>query len=127
MAITDLDVLGAAKYVLLTTCRKDGRAVPTPVWVVRDGTQLLVTTAPDAGKVKRIRRDGTVTVAPCDFRGRQAGAAVAGQARILDDAGIRRALRLTMRKYWILGPITVLSGRLYRRGGLPGAIAITLD
>ncbi|MEV5447304.1 PPOX class F420-dependent oxidoreductase, partial [Streptomyces sp. NPDC052644] len=64
--VTDLDRLAAEKYVLLTTFRKDGRAVSTPVWAVRDDDTLAVWTVADSGKVKRIRRDGTVTVAPCD-------------------------------------------------------------
>jgi hypothetical protein len=127
MSAADLDRLGAAKYVLLTTFRKDGSAVPTPVWVARDGDDLVVFSAPDAGKVKRIRRDGTVRVGPCDVRGRPKGDDVPGHARLLDDAGVRRTLHLIMRKYGLLGRITVWGGRLRRRSGLPGAIAITLS
>lgn len=123
---TDLDLLGKAKYVRLTTYRKDGTAVPTPVWVVRDGDELLVFSAPDAGKVKRIRRDGAVRIGPCDARGNAKGEEVPGQARILDVAGAQRTVNLIMRKYWILGPLTVLGGRIRRRGALPGAIAIKL-
>lgn len=66
---TDLERLGAAQYLLLTTFRRDGTAVPTPVWVARDGAELVVFTAPNAGKVKRIRRDGAVRVGPCTMRG----------------------------------------------------------
>lgn len=122
---SDLDRLAAEKYVLLTTFRKDGRAVPTPVWAARDGADLVVFTAPDAGKVKRIRRDGTVQVAPCDVRGRPKGDAVAGQARLLDEAGARHAIGLIGKKYGLLGRLTILGGKIRRRGGLPGAIAIT--
>ncbi len=53
-----LDRLSAEKYILLTTFRKDGRAVPTPVWAVRDGEALAVWTRADSGKVKRIRHNG---------------------------------------------------------------------
>lgn len=123
----DLDRLAEAKYVLLTTFRKDGRAVPTPVWVAGDGDELVVYTAPDAGKVKRIRRDGAVRVGPCDVRGNPKGDDVPGHARVLDEAGVRRTLSLIMKKYGLLGRITVLGGRLRRRAGLPGAIAITLN
>lgn len=79
--MTDLDRLSAEKYVLLTTFRKDGRAVSTPVWAVRDGDALAVWTASDTGKVKRIRRDSRVTVAPCDVRGRPHGEAIPGTRR----------------------------------------------
>ena len=44
--------------------------MPTPVWVVGDGDALAIWTVRDSGKVKRIRRDGTVLVGPCDVRGR---------------------------------------------------------
>lgn len=84
---TDLERLGAAQYLLLTTFRRDGTPVPTPVWVARDGAELVVFTAPNAGKVKRIRRDGAVRVGPCTMRGRPMGGDVPGRARVLDRAG----------------------------------------
>lgn len=125
---TDLESLGAAQYVLLTTFRRDGTAVPTPVWVARDGAELVVFTAPNAGKVKRIRRDGAVRVGPCTVRGRPTGPDVPGHARVLDRAGVDRTLGLIARKYGILGRLTVWNSRLRRRGsGGPGAIAIVLD
>lgn len=100
--------------------------MPTPVWVARDGDELVLTTAPNAGKVKRIRRDGTARVAPCTVRGKPTGAEVPARARMLDAAGVRRAQRLIARKYWVLGRIGLLNSQL-RRGSGPGAIAITLD
>lgn len=123
----DLDRLGAEQYVLLTTFRKDGRAVPTPVWVARDGDELVVYSAPDAGKVKRIRRDGTVRVAPCTVRGRPKGPDVAGQARLLDDDGIRRVQAAMAKKYGLMYRITALGSMFRRRRSLPAGIAIRLD
>ncbi|WP_306471851.1 PPOX class F420-dependent oxidoreductase [Streptomyces sp. st140] len=70
---SSVERLAASKYVLLTTFRRDGRAVPTPVWVMRDGDCLAVWSAVEAGKVKRIRNSGRVTVAPCDWRGPRRG------------------------------------------------------
>jgi hypothetical protein len=64
-----LEQLGSEKYLLLTTYRKDGRGVPTPLWVVPDGAGLMVWTPAGTGKVKRIRNNGRVTVQACDFRG----------------------------------------------------------
>ncbi|MGK5676415.1 PPOX class F420-dependent oxidoreductase, partial [Micromonospora sp. URMC 106] len=84
--MTTLDRLASEKYVLLTTFRKDGRAVPTPVWAVRDGDALAVWSAADSGKVKRIRRSGDVTVAPCDVRGRPHGEAVPAHATLCGPA-----------------------------------------
>src|SRR5258708_37829577 len=98
----DLARLAPAKYMLLTTFRKNGTAVPTPVWVARDGDELVLTTGPNAGKVKRIRRDGAVRVAPCTMRGKPTGAEVPAHARLLDDAAARRVQGLIARKYWVL-------------------------
>ena len=64
MAISD------EKYVLLTTFRKSGDAVATPVWIapLPDGTAGF-TTEPEVGKVKRIRNNSRVTLQPCGVRG----------------------------------------------------------
>ena len=121
---SDLASIGASAYALVTTYRKDGRAVPTPVWVVRDGDALAIWTARDAGKVKRVRRDGTVLVGPCDFRGRPTGEQVPGQASILDSAGTERVRGLLRRKYGLSGRLTLWGSRLRR--GLDGTVAIRI-
>ncbi|SCG48321.1 PPOX class F420-dependent oxidoreductase [Micromonospora inositola] len=125
--MTDLDRLAAEKYVLLTTFRKDGRAVPTPVWAVRDGDALAVWTVSDSGKVKRIRRDGRVTVAPCDVRGRPHGTAVPGHATICDLAGTRRVRALLKQKYRLLGRLSLLGSRLRRGERGTVGLRVTLD
>ena len=58
------------QYVLLTTTRRTGMPVPTPVWVGRDGDTLVVTTGAEAGKVKRVRHTPQVTVQACDRAGK---------------------------------------------------------
>jgi uncharacterized protein len=121
----DVAGLAAGKYLLLTTFRRAGDAVPTPVWVVADGADLVVWTARDAGKVKRIRRDGAVRLAPCDMRGRPTGPEVPGRARVLDAAGSERARRLIAGRYGIAGRLVLWGSRLRRgRDGTVG-IAIT--
>jgi uncharacterized protein len=119
-----LDVLGQADYVLLTTFKKDGTAVPTPVWVVRHGDELRVWTAPAAGKVKRIRRSGKVHIAPCSFRGKPRGASVDAVARLLAPSDAEAVLDALAQKYGLRGR---LGGWRARRGGRPSAaIGITL-
>lgn len=125
--VTDLDRLAAEKYVLLTTFRKDGRAVPTPVWAVRDGNALAVWTVSDSGKVKRIRRDGRVTVAPCDVRGRLRGEATPGYASILDPATTRRIRGLLKQKYRMIGRLSLLGSRLRRGESGTVGLRIVLD
>jgi PPOX class probable F420-dependent enzyme len=123
--MSNLDRLAAEKYVLLTTFRRDGRAVPTPVWVVRDGDALAVWTVRDSGKVKRIRRDGKVTVAPCDVRGRPHGEATAGHATIAAaPAEVDRVRGLIRRKYAVLGRLVLLGSRLRR--GTEGTVAVRI-
>ncbi|MEW2126534.1 PPOX class F420-dependent oxidoreductase [Streptomyces sp. NPDC087866] len=97
-----------SEYVSLTTYRKDGTPVATPVWAAVDGDELLVWTKTDSWKVKRLRNDSRVRVTVCDVRGRiEEGAASAeGTGRLLDERGtaaVRRAIgRKYTWKYWLL-------------------------
>jgi uncharacterized protein len=95
------DEFDRSRYVSLTTYRRNGTAVATPVWHVVDGDELVVVSEAAAGKVKRIRRDGRVQVTVCDMRGRIAPGAtsVPGHARLLDDAGTQAARTLLARRY----------------------------
>ena len=119
-----LGQLGSEKYVLLTTYRKDGRAVPTPLWVVPDGDGLMVWTPTGTGKVKRIRNNGRVTLQACDFRGNPSGEPVEAQARIGDRDDRRRVGAAIIRKYGLSGRLTLFGSRLRR--GTDGTIAIRI-
>ncbi len=57
-------------YISLTTFRKSGEGVATPVWFAIDGDRLYVVTPLDSGKIKRIRNNPRVTLAPSDGRGK---------------------------------------------------------
>ena len=61
--------LESASYLSLATRRRDGREVLTPVWFARVGEQLVLFSAPEVGKVKRLRRTGRGRIAACDVRG----------------------------------------------------------
>lgn len=82
-----------SEYVSLTTFRRTGAPVPTPVWAAPDGDSLVVWTRAAAGKVKRLRHTSRVTVAPSDIRGRVLGPAVDAEAELLPRAEARAALR----------------------------------
>jgi len=77
----ECDRLGASRFISLTTYKRDGTAVPTPVWVVKDGSHLLVWTAKTSGKAKRLRHTARVTVTASSARGTPRGRAVPGTAR----------------------------------------------
>ena len=122
---SELERLAAEKYLMLTTFRKNGDAVSTPVWAGRDGDELTVWTERESGKVKRIRNDGRVELAACDVRGRNVkGATVSGQARVLDDAGTRRVRASIERKYGLIGKVTMLFSRL--RGGTERTVGLAI-
>lgn len=111
--------LSDEKYVSLTTYRKNGEAVATPVWVVglSDG-RLGVWTATDSGKVKRLRNDPRVMVQPSHVRGavKEGTSASAGAAElVLSGRMYDEALGRVDKKYGLPARISRLSGRLMRR------------
>jgi hypothetical protein len=83
----------------LTTFRKNGAAVPTPVWFAEEKGKLYVVTERNLGKVKRIRNNPRVLVEPCDRMGKTLGPFVEAEARILPDEESQRADELLTRKY----------------------------
>ncbi|MDF3299002.1 PPOX class F420-dependent oxidoreductase [Streptomyces tropicalis] len=121
---TALERLGAGKYLLVTSYRRNGTPVATPVWVVRDGDALGVWTAADSWKVKRIRNRGDVLVGPCDVRGNPTGDQMPATAEICDPAATARYRGLVARKYGILGRLTLFGSRLRR--GEQGTVGIRI-
>ncbi|MGV9820486.1 PPOX class F420-dependent oxidoreductase [Nocardia xishanensis] len=114
---------GSADYVQLTTFRKDGTPVGTPVWAVADGGKLYIWTETDSWKVKRLRRNPACTVQACDARGRKMrGAVVAGTGLVLDAEGTERVRALLRKKYWLLGRLLILGSNIRR--GKAGTIGI---
>lgn len=111
MAIAD------EKYVLLTTFRKNGEAVPSPVWIVGlpDGV-VGFTTEDGSGKVKRIRNNGRVTLQPCGMRGavKAGSVAVEGTAEIVIGPDAKPVRAAVSRKYWVISKMFVVS-ELWRK------------
>ncbi|HWM05335.1 MAG TPA: PPOX class F420-dependent oxidoreductase [Actinophytocola sp.] len=112
---SEVERLGRGSYLLVTTFRRDGTPVPTPVWVGRDGDDLVIWSQANVGKIKRIRNNPDVEIAECDLRGRPRGETVKGRARILDADGSDRGRALLKRKYGIVGRL-VIGGSVWRRG-----------
>jgi PPOX class probable F420-dependent enzyme len=119
---------GTAKYVRLTTFRKDGTPVASPLWAALDGDELLMWTVTDSWKVKRLRRNPAVIVQACDARGKQTfGEPVRGTAVVRDEAGTDRARDAVIKKYGILGWITVKASLLRRGKNGTVGLAITAE
>jgi uncharacterized protein len=116
--VTTLRELGQERFVSLTTYRRTGETVPTPVWVVDRGDALLVWTPAGTGKVKRLRRDPRVTLAPCSRRGRvpaDAPHVVARASVETSPIALSDVRRLLARKYGLEFRLVGLVERLVSR------------
>jgi PPOX class probable F420-dependent enzyme len=108
---------GDSRYYALTTYRRDGRPVTTPVWAAALGGRLYVFTAGSTGKAKRVRATGRVRFAPSSMNGRRLlGEWREATGRLVGDAALRdRAMAALERKYgWQLS----LAMLVYRLRGL---------
>lgn len=115
----DSTTLAKERYLSITTFKRDGTAVSTPVWVAGENGTLLVWSAAGSWKVKRIRRDGHVRVAPCNAWGTVRGPALDGDATIVDETAA--VSTLLARKYRLLyRAVGVLNAMVRRvRGRAP--------
>lgn len=91
--------IAGQKYISLTTFRKTGAGVATPVWFGEEDGKLYVMTRSDMGKTKRIRNNPQVRVAPCTIRGKVTGSEFPATARLLEQHA--RARASINRKYWM--------------------------
>ena len=103
------------KYLSLESYRKDGRAVATPVWFAEETGVFYIYSLADAGKVKRIRNNPRVRMAPCDLRGKLEGSWVDGEALILDPSGAEHGHKLLNKKYGAVKRIGDFFSRLRKR------------
>ena len=122
----EVERLARGKYLSLTTYKKDGTAVATPVWVARDGDELVVITDAGSGKAKRIRNNGRVDLAPCDVRGRISGPSVGGHATLTDSSGTAQIEGQIKRKYGLQYTAIGLMEKLRRREA-SGSVGIRID
>jgi len=110
-------------YISLETFKKDGNGVKTPVWAAPLDGKLVVMSAGDAFKVKRLRRDPHARVAACDMRGNVRGDWREGTGRVLEDpADVTRAhgaLRLKYGWQMAMGDFFArIAGRINKRAYL---------
>ena len=98
--------LESSKTALLTTFRRGGEAVGTPLSIAVAGDKAYFVTASDSGKASRLAHTPRVTLAPCTLIGKVTGETVAGRARLLEPEERRRAakglLRPTGGLFWSL-------------------------
>jgi PPOX class probable F420-dependent enzyme len=96
--------LDGARYVSLTTYKRDGTGVASPVWITGDAGHLALMTGSDSWKAKRLARNPAVQVEVCDARGRVAPGAyrATGTATVsTDTARLEEIERQLAAKYGI--------------------------
>jgi len=102
MATDRLEPFRNQNYLSLETFKRDGRGVQTPVWfVLRENGAFYAYTEAGSWKVKRIRRNSRVRVAPCTWRGNVIGPWEVGRASFVGGEEERTASGLLDRKYFL--------------------------
>ena len=125
MADDATTALAAQKFVSFTTFKRNGDAVAAPMWTGRDGDHLFVWTPADSWKVKRVRNDPRVTLAPCGRTGklRKGSSPVAATAEVITDPPtVRRLTEVIRRKYGLEYRIVTFIERLVAGGRKPRVI-----
>ena len=114
--MNSFDQLTEHQYLNIETFRKSGLSVKTPVWFVKEGEVLYVHTVSNSGKVKRIRNNGQVNIAPCKMDGTPVGAWLPATARELQDDELGRKVdHLLDKKYGLMKKMFSLASTLQGR------------
>ncbi len=112
----DLEALFPGRYLSITSFKRDGTGIATPVWFVSDGTRLFAFTDLHSAKVRRIHRDPHVLVAPCRVDGKLRGEPVPARAEVLTaNAELERVQKLLLARYRVSYRVVMLFYRLGRR------------
>ncbi len=125
--MNELDRLSESKYISISTTRKNGEKIATPVWVTREADALYVITGAESGKVKRIRNNPQVEVAPCDARGRRKGDVVAGTVEILDADGTEAVRSRVSKRFGLMYKVLTLMEKVRGSGDGRVGLKITVD
>jgi PPOX class probable F420-dependent enzyme len=111
-----LSAFANKKYLSLESFRKTGAPVRTPVWFAEQDGKIYIYSLADAGKVKRIRNNPKVRVAPCDVRGGNIGEWIDASAKIEDSGGERLGMSVLTKKYGLMKRLgDLFSGKLLGR------------
>jgi len=114
--MTHLDPFHEQQYLNLETFRRSGESMKTPVWFVEDGDTLYVRTIANSGKVKRIRNNGQVNIAPCKVDGTLLGEWIPAHAyEVTDKDTFSKVDRLLDKKYGLMKKMFALSSAIQGR------------
>lgn len=114
-----MTILADQPYILLSTRKRDGSFVPTPVWCVGNERHIYAFSAGEAGKVKRLRNFSECQIAACDFKGKRTGNYSTAKAVLIDGQEACDAHQALRKKYgWQMKLLDLganISGRTKRR------------
>jgi uncharacterized protein len=115
-SVSDLEALFPGRYLSVTSFKRDGTGVATPVWFVSDGTRMFAITDLHSAKVRRIRHNPRVLIAPCRADGKLRSEPLTAHAEVLTgDADLERVQKLLLARYEITYRVIMLFYRLGRR------------
>jgi|SRR5271165_3880003 len=128
MAREATETLGRERYVNLITLKRDGSEVRTPIWVAPVDDKLYAISDGTTVKVKRLRRNARIRLAPCDARGKISGGWHEGSGRVVDDAAlIAKANGALARKYGLQFAVLNLASRLFGRIRRRATLEFSID
>ena len=110
--MSDRTAVLTAQYVALTTYRRDGTPVTTPVWAAAEGESLYLFSNAAAGKVKRLRNSSRAAIAPCTATGTITGAQLPAEAFNLANDQMPKVWRLLTKKYGMAARLFVAYDRM---------------
>jgi uncharacterized protein len=115
-SVIDFSKFEAQKYLNIETFRRSGDGVQTPVWFVESGGALFILTRGDSGKVKRLRHNKSVKVAPCKMDGTLIGDWYPGEALFVESSEALEEIKsLFDEKYGAISRLTNMFSRLQRK------------
>ena len=110
-----LESLRHTKTILLTTYRRDGTPIGTPVSIAFDGERAFFRSYDKAWKTRRLRNNPRVEAAPCTMRGKPTGEPIPAQARLLGGDEAQTAAKALARRHPVLQGILVPFGHRLMR------------
>ncbi len=109
--MSGLEDLESQKYISLETYKKNNQPVQTPVWFVINNDLIHVITREGTGKVKRIKNNSQVKLAPCTFGGKPTGEWVSGKASKVIGEEAKTVIKLRKKKYGFRATIAQFASR----------------
>ncbi|MCX6055440.1 MAG: PPOX class F420-dependent oxidoreductase [Chloroflexi bacterium] len=123
--MANFDLFKTKKFINIETFRKNGVGVKTPVWFVEINEELCFTTESDSGKVKRMKNNPNVRIAPCKMDGTVTGDWCDAKIRFMEESEFKNTEKSYNKKYGVTKLLFDLGG-LFRKKRIPFFVAISL-